>query len=296
MGAEIEKLKNLKREHEFFIGFDSDGCVFDTMEIKHKECFCPAMIYHFALQSVSKFARETWDFVNLYSKSRGCNRFIALLKVMDLLKVRREVVLRNKTIPDLKALASWVGRESKLGNPSLEKELSKNSDPQLKTVLEWSRAVNDAIERMVKDVPPFPYVRECLEAITPKADTIVVSQTPCAALEREWKEHGIDPFVKVIAGQEMGSKTEHLALSAKGRYRPDRILMIGDAPGDLAAARANGALFFPVNPGHEDDSWKRLHDEGLDRFFRGAYGGEYEKSLIDEFEAALPDKAPWMRT
>lgn len=33
--------------------------------------------------------------------------------------------------------------------------------------------------------------------------------------------------------------------------------MIGDAPGDLKAARGNGALFFPVNPGDEEESWKR---------------------------------------
>lgn len=37
---------------------DSDGCAFDTMEIKHKECFCPAYIGHFSLQPISKYARE----------------------------------------------------------------------------------------------------------------------------------------------------------------------------------------------------------------------------------------------
>ena len=42
-------LENLKPEKEFFIGIDSDGCAFDTMEIKHKECFCPAFINHFNL-------------------------------------------------------------------------------------------------------------------------------------------------------------------------------------------------------------------------------------------------------
>jgi hypothetical protein len=38
-----EQLIALKPEKEFFIGIDSDGCAFDTMEIKQKECFevCP---------------------------------------------------------------------------------------------------------------------------------------------------------------------------------------------------------------------------------------------------------------
>ena len=48
----------LERERDFFVGIDSDGCVFDTMELKHKECFIPAFIQHYGLQGVSKYARE----------------------------------------------------------------------------------------------------------------------------------------------------------------------------------------------------------------------------------------------
>ena len=73
-----EILDKLKPGKEFFIGIDSDGCVFDTMEIKQKECFCPMFIKHFQLQRISKYARETWEFVNLYSKTRGVNRFKAI--------------------------------------------------------------------------------------------------------------------------------------------------------------------------------------------------------------------------
>ena len=62
-------------QHDFLVGIDSDGCVFDSMELKHKECFIPAFINHYDLQGVSKYAREAAEFVNLYSKSRGANRF-----------------------------------------------------------------------------------------------------------------------------------------------------------------------------------------------------------------------------
>ncbi len=41
------------------------------MEIKHQECFTPNFIKHFHLQSVSKCAREAWQFVNLYAKDAG---------------------------------------------------------------------------------------------------------------------------------------------------------------------------------------------------------------------------------
>ena len=66
----VAQLKNLPKQHDYFIGFDSDGCVFDTMELKHKECFCPAVIKHMGCQPVSKAAREVWDFVNLYQQKR----------------------------------------------------------------------------------------------------------------------------------------------------------------------------------------------------------------------------------
>ena len=45
------------------------------MELKHKECFIPNTINYWGLQGVSKYAREAAEFVNLYSKSRGVNRF-----------------------------------------------------------------------------------------------------------------------------------------------------------------------------------------------------------------------------
>ena len=78
-------LVEMKPKYEFFVGIDSDGCAFDTMEIKHKECFCPNIINHWDLQGVSKYAREAAEFVNLYSAWRGVNRWPALMKVFDLL-------------------------------------------------------------------------------------------------------------------------------------------------------------------------------------------------------------------
>ena len=121
----------------------------------------------------------------------------------------------------------------------------------------------------------------------------MVSATPNEALEREWKEHDIAQYVKVIAGQERGKKSEHLALAAGDKYETDHVLMIGDAPGDMKAARANDALFYPINPGHEEDSWKRFIDEALDKFFAGEYAGDYETQLIAEFDSYLPEEPPW---
>jgi phosphoglycolate phosphatase-like HAD superfamily hydrolase len=286
-------LDDLKPEKEFFIGIDSDGCVFDTMEIKHKECFCPQYIKHFGLQRISKYARESWDFVNLYSKTRGANRFKALVRAINLLKERKEVIARHAEFPILEPLIEWMKKETKLGNPALVKYAAEVQDLSIDKILLWSKEVNKAIEEMVYDIPPFPLFKESLMKMIEKADTIVVSQTPLEALVREWKEHKIDSYVRVIAGQEYGTKTEHLKYAAKGKYADDKILMIGDAPGDLEAAKSNGVLFFPVNPGHEEQSWERFYNEALDKFFNGTFKGEYENNLIEEFQKYLPENPNW---
>jgi phosphoglycolate phosphatase-like HAD superfamily hydrolase len=278
-------------KHEFLVGIDSDGCVFDSMELKHKECFIPAFINHYELQGVSKYAREAAEFVNLYSKSRGANRFPALIEQLDWLRRRPEVKARGIRVARPEGLIQWAAKESKLGNPALEKAVATSGDADLKQALAWSVAVNKAIAELVRGVPPFPLVRECLERFASHADMLVCSQTPNAALEAEWAEHDLSKFVLAICGQEIGSKKESLA--AAKQYPSNHTLMIGDAPGDYKAAVANNCLFFPINPGAEEASWRHLHDEGIRRFFDGTFAGAYQQQLLDEFDTFLPERPPW---
>ncbi|MBU0926872.1 MAG: HAD hydrolase-like protein [Spirochaetes bacterium] len=286
-------LKDLKPTEAFFIGVDSDGCVFDSMEIKQKECFCPNFIKHYGLQAVSKYAREAWEFVNLYSKTRGCNRYPAVTRALDLLRERPETAARGVSVPEMAGLKDWIRRETKLGLPALKAESERTGDADLSAAYLWSVEVDETVEKIVRDVPPFPLARESLEAMRGEADVMVVSQTPFETLRREWEEHGVDGYVRLIAGQEMGTKAEHLAYAAKGKYQAGRILMVGDAPGDLEAAKKNGVLFYPVNPGHEEASWKRFREEALGKFFAGSYAGSYENALIQEFDGYLPELPPW---
>ena len=292
MSDPAQALKDFKPKHDFFIGIDSDGCVFDSMEIKHKECFAPMFIKHHKLQAVSKYAREVWDFVNLYSKTRGANRFPALVRALNLLRERSEVKARKVNIPSYPALDDWIKRESKLGNATLQKEV-KDGNEGLAHIKVWSDAVNNQVADIVHGVPPFPLLLETLENSISQADMMVISQTPCDALEREWTEHNISQYVEIIAGQEMGTKTEHLKFAAVNKYESDKILMIGDAPGDHKAAKANGVLFYPILPGNEEYSWERLNKESLNRFFTGTYAGEYEEKLFSEFDDCLPENPNW---
>ncbi len=284
-------LVSLEKSKDFLIAIDSDGCVFDSMEVKHKECFCPVTIRHYGLQAVSKYARESWEFVNLYSVDRGMNRFPALVRVMDQLRTRPEILRRGVDIPVLQELRAWIGTKPKLGNPALAKATERI--PALLAELAWSEAVNQSVSEMMHGVPPFPYVHKVFSKAANQADMMVASSTPVDALHKEWSEHGLSEYVQVIAGQEMGPKSHQLSTFAASQYKSDRILMIGDAFSDYRAAKSVGACFYPVLPGEEEFSWERLHSEALDRFFLCAYQGPYEQGLIGELKQKLPERAPW---
>ena len=289
-------LVDLKPQHDFFVGIDSDGCAFDTMEIKHKECFTPNIIKHWELQPVSKYAREAAEFVNLYSKWRGINRWPALIKVFDLLRERAEVQTRHFEPPVAPRIREFIADDNfPKSNAGLQAYRAQYPAPELERAWAWTTGVNATVAEMVHGVAPYPYVRESLQLLEELADMIVVSATPLEALTREWQEHEIDQFVRAIAGQEMGKKALHLKLAAAEKYPAERILMIGDAPGDMRAARANHALFYPINPGYEAESWQRFYEEAAQKFLVGKYAGEYEAQVIAEFEALLPEIPPWER-
>ena len=95
--AVAKLLIDFEPQHAFFVGIDSDGCAFDAMELKHKECFTPNTSRVWGLQPISKYVRETADFVNLYSKWRGQNRWIALVKVFAVGVPPAQIERRRRT-------------------------------------------------------------------------------------------------------------------------------------------------------------------------------------------------------
>ena len=283
---------------DFLVCIDSDGCVFDTMGIKQRECFCPWMIAYYGLQPVAEAARECKMFADLFSKTRGANRHITIKRILtELLPFHPQVEARGFQVPQFPHYFAWVeDPDSLLSNEGLKQAIdlaeSEKARQELERVFAWSERVNWAVGQIVKGIPPFTGVRECLERLQGSADVVVVSATPLDALTREWAEHDIARYTSLICGQEFGSKTEHIRGTAR-RYPRNRVLMVGDAPGDLQAAKANDVLFYPVVPGEEEASWERLCREGLDRFFDERYAGQYERQLIERFERALPERPPW---
>jgi phosphoglycolate phosphatase-like HAD superfamily hydrolase len=288
-----ESLKNLRPHHDFFIGIDSDGCVFDTMEIKQKKFFVPNALKYFDLYPIADVLSETWEFVNLYSIHRGGNRFTSIIKVFDLLKERKEIKSGNIKLPDLSSLKKWIKIETRLSNANLRRYFESDNTPGLENIVNWTEAVNKDITTKLGLIPPFTYAKQAIELMSANADLIIISQTPLEALEREWEENDLKKYVRIIAGQEHGTKTEHIALASKNKYPANKILMIGDAKGDRDAAVKNGILFFPIIPGKENESWELFIKEGYEEFINGRFKGNYEQMLLAEFEKSLPSIPPW---
>ena len=289
-------LIDFQPRQSFFVGIDSDGCAFDAMELKQKECFTPSTVRVWGLQPISKYARETAEWVNLYSKWRGANRWPALVKVFELLAERPEVKARGVKVPEGKALKEFIASGFPPSESGLKAYIAAgHGDDELWRGLEWTRAIDSLVAITVRDVPPFPFVRESLQKLQGKTDLMVISTTASDALQREWSEHGLAQYMDVMAGQDMGTKKQHLEFAAKGKYPDDHILMIGDAPGDRDAAHAVNALYYPISPGTEELSWQRFRDEASEKFLNSTYAGEYESALIAEFDQLLSDTPPWKR-
>jgi phosphoglycolate phosphatase-like HAD superfamily hydrolase len=265
------------------------------MEVKQKEFFIPNALKYFDLFEISTLLRETWEFVNLYSIYRGGNRFTSLIKVFELLAERKEIIKSGFELPDMTSLKAWINSETKLGNASLRSYFELNYSPYLEKVVNWTEEVNEEIGKRLRKIPPFPHSKTAIENMSESADLIVVSQTPLDALDREWQDHNLKRYIKTIAAQEHGTKTEHIGLAAKGKYPDKKILMIGDAKGDLDAAKNNGVLFYPIIPGKEDESWSEFLNQGFNRFKDGTYQGKYENNLLNEFKKYLPETPPWKK-
>ncbi|MEW6936861.1 HAD family hydrolase [Trueperella pyogenes] len=278
---------------DFFVGIDSDGCAIDAMDIKHYECFTPCYIKYFDLQPISSLVRETAIFVNLLSTTRGMNRWVTLDLIFDRLKERPEVLERGVVLPEGTQLKAFLASGLPLSAGGIRQFADAHPSGEIERCIAWGEGVNRMVEWMVHGCAPFPGVREAFELMSERADLMTVSAASTRFLEREWAEHGLDRYMQVMAGQEMGTKADHLRLAAKDKYDDDHILLIGDAPGDRAAAAAQGVAWYPIIPGQERQSWERLRVEAFDRFLSGSYRGEYEDSLMAEYDAVLLSTPPW---
>lgn len=270
-----------EKSSEFLVCVDSDGCAMDTMEIKHRKCFAPEMIKTWNLFEKEDYILNLWYDLNLYTRTRGINRFKGLAETFKI--ISKEGI----EIKDLDSIINWVETTNELSNNSLRREIEKTDSEGLKMTLAWSLAVNESIENLPQDDEPFEGVKVGLEGISKLADISVVSSANGEALDSEWNRHDLVKYLKALLGQEAGTKQHCIAELKKKGYDANKILMVGDAPGDLHAAQNNDVNFYPILVNKEGFSWDRLLNEAVPKLIEGTFDEKYQDQLIEEFNSSL---------
>lgn len=285
---------DFEKKSEFMICIDSDGCAMDTMEVKHRECFGPQWIKTYGLDAYKDECMELWLSMNLYSITRGVNRFKGL--AMALLEVEKRGIAH---IEGLKEFASWTKEAGELSNPSLTAALQEGQNKGrtkgeeafcfdcMERALLWSIRTNRAINELPADDAPFPNVKWTMDEMCRTADLTAVSSANGEAVQAEWSKHHPAEDCRMLLTQEAGSKAYCIGELLKMGYDADKVLMVGDAPGDRDAAAKNGVRFYPILVGKEGNSWSRLLDEAYPRFLAGEFDEVYQQKLIADFENNL---------
>lgn len=261
-----ENLNLFQKQNSYLICVDSDGCAMDAMDIKHTKCFGPCMVAEWNLFPWEGPILQRWNEINLYSKDRGINRFKGLVKAL------KEINRHYTPIEDLPSLIDWTKKTSQLSNQALKATIATHPSIALKKALTWSCCVNKAVAALPPEaITPFSGVQRSLLEASCQADLVMVSSANRDAVTEEWTRYGLVDSLNLILAQDNGSKASCIsALLLKG-YPPQNVLMVGDAPGDLAAARDNKVFFYPILAGKEEESWHRFRDTILPAFLSGRY-------------------------
>lgn len=273
-----DKFLTYTKRSDFLVCVDSDGCAMDTMDIKHIRCFGPCMVAEWGLEEWRDAILERWNEINLYTMTRGINRFKGLVKALG------EIREKYCEIEELDILEKWVKDTPELSNAALEREIAKKNSICLRKALAWSSAVNQSIDRLPEeDKRPFSGVMEALKRAHRDADIAIVSSANLSAVLDEWDFYGLLEYTDVVLAQDSGSKAFCIQELMKRGYAPDHVLMCGDAPGDMEAAKKNGVYYYPILVRHETQSWEEFVAEGLPKFLSGTYADGYQQEKTQQF-------------
>jgi len=269
-------LETFRKNDNYLVCVDSDGCVMDAQTIKHTQAFGPCLIHEWRLAQWSYDVQNKWNEINLYSETRGINRFEALAVAL------RYINDTFKPVSGIQALESWVEMADELSNDSI-REMTKRDWIFVKA-LEWSLASNNAIGALPDGaIHPFNGVYHALSLAHEYADIAVVTSAGRDAIAMEWTRYGILPLADVLCSQENGSEETILMQLRQKGYRPQNMIMCGDSIADERAAARCGIRFFPILVGDEEDSWLRFEAEGFPRLMEGSYTDEYQEMQCRHF-------------
>ena len=133
-------LHEFTKTKPFLLCVDSDGCAMDTMNIKHFRCFGPCFADEWGLKEGRDAALKRWNEINLFSMTRGINRFLGLARILT------ELFPNDQ---DVAAFAPWANNSKELSERAVEAHAAGN--PVFSKALAWSRAVNKAIGELTDE-------------------------------------------------------------------------------------------------------------------------------------------------
>lgn len=271
-------LANYEKKKEYLICVDSDGCAMDTMDIKHFKCFGPCMVEEWELSEWSDSILKRWNEINLYTMTRGINRFKGLALAL------KEIDATYKKIEDIGVLMRWVEESDELSNGALERAIEKQDSIVLRKALSWSQNVNQRITELPFEVKkPYEGVKEALAYAHEYADIAIVSSANLEAVIEEWELYGLLDYVDIIMSQNVGSKAYCIGEMLKKGYAKKNVMMTGDAPGDYDAAKKNGVFYYPILVRKEKESWVEFKETAVENLISGNYQGEYQERKISQF-------------
>ncbi len=271
-------LSDFSKKKELLFCIDSDGCAMDTMDVKHIRCFGPCMVEEWGLSKWKAPILDSWNQVNLYTMTRGINRFKGLAKAL------KEVNATYCRIEDVDILDKWVEESPELSNAALKRAIESNDSIVLKKALAWSEKVNQNINALsFEDKKPFEGVKEALEFAHRFGDVAIVSSANRQAVVEEWELYHLLEHVDIILAQDVGSKAYCIQELLKKGYEKNNVLMTGDALGDYEAAKKNGVHYYPILVKHEKASWSEFINEAVPRLKEKTYAGQYQHKKVDEF-------------
>ena len=269
------------RKHDYLVCVDSDGCVMDTMNCKHFHCFGPCMVTEWGLEEWKEEILDRWNVINLFSMTRGINRFKGLAMALG------EINEKYKPITGIAALQHWADTAPALSNDAVAKAAAEAGDADAKLVfqkaLSWSKAVNAAIVELDEALKvPYDGAKEGLAAAHTFADVAMVSSANRDAVEEEWGKFGLLEHTDIVLAQDIGSKAACIKEMLKFGYDLDKVVMVGDAPGDCDAAEKNGVHYYPILVNHEKESWDEAIAVAFSNLQSGAYA-EYGAQKKQDF-------------
>ena len=272
---------SFERKHDYLVCVDSDGCVMDTMNCKHFHCFGPCMVDEWELDAWKDQILERWNVINLFYMTRGINRFKGLAMALS------EIHEKYKPIVGITYLQHWADTAPALSNDAVADAAAHAECDEARTVfakaLSWSKAVNAAIVKLPEELKvPYDGAKAGLAAAHAFADVAMVSSANRDAVEEEWGKFGLLEHTDIVLAQDVGSKAACSAEMLKFGYDLNKVVMVGDAPGDCDAAEKNGVWYYPILVNHEKDSWDEAITTAFDKLKCGEYA-EYEPLKKREF-------------